>query len=355
MASLFDPIEIGPLRLNNRIALAPMTRERCGVDGVPLAIHASYYARRASAGLLVTGNNRVSANAACSSHGAGLHTEEQAAGYRLVTDAVRAKGGLIVAQLFHAGAGGHPDSVPGAGHPVGPSAVSWGGDVRIGTGRAPCLIPRPLEIREIADIAGQFAHSARLAMAAGFDGVEVHAASGYLFEQFFCSRTNRRTDRYGGSIANRCRILFEMFEAVAGVVPKERIGIKLSAGFDKFDTVVDDTPQETWSYMVRTLSDLKPAYLQVADNSRVIDYHALLRPLFRGIYIANTAFTPQRADRYIREGKADLISFGRLFIANPDLPDRIRSNARLTPVDPKTVYVGMLDYPTLEETQATST
>jgi N-ethylmaleimide reductase len=352
MPSLFDPVQLGPLTLENRLVLAPMTRERCDLDGAPSEIHAAYYAQRATAGLIVTGNNRISANAACSPHGSGLHSETQVAAYRRVTDAVHANGGRIFAQLFHAGAGGHPDIVPGSGEPVSASAVSWGGPVRTVNGSTPCVTPRALQAGEIQEIVETFAHSARLAKAAGFDGVEIQAASGYLMEQFFSSRTNRRMDVYGGGVANRCRILLETFEAVAPVFGAELTGVKLSPEFNRHGFVVDDDPQETFSYLAGALSGVKAGYLNVADNSLDTDYHALLRPLFEGLYIANVGFTPERAIAYLRDGKADLIGFGRLFIANPDLPERIRSGAELNPLDPATLYSGntrgLLDYPTID-------
>jgi N-ethylmaleimide reductase len=351
MPSLFDPVQLGPITLKNRFVLAPMTRERCGTDGVPTEIHAAYYAQRATAGLIVTGNNRVSPNAACSSHGSGLHSSAQVVGYRRVTDAVHAAGGRIFAQLLHSGGGGHPDILPDSGEPVSASAVPWGGNVRTINGSVPCVTPRALQVQDIHDIAQTFARSAELAMEAGFDGVEIHAASGYLMEQFFSARTNRRTDQYGGSVANRCRILLEVFEAVAPVFGPDLTGVKLSPEFNKYDTVVDDNPEETFSYLAGALSDLNAVYLNVADNSLRTDYHALLRPLFRGLYIANVGFTPERAQAYIREGKADLISFGRLYISNPDLPDRVLTGAMLNPLDPATIYAGntrgLLDYPTL--------
>ncbi|HTK34046.1 MAG TPA: alkene reductase [Caulobacteraceae bacterium] len=352
MPSLFDPVQLGPFTLKNRFVLSPMTRERCDLDGVPTEIHAAYYAQRATAGLIVTGNNRISPNAACSPHSSGLHSQAQVAGYRRVTDAVHANGGVIFAQLFHSGAGGHPDILPGAGEPVSASAVSWGGPVRTVNGSTPCVVPRALEVHEIQDITQTFADSARLAKAAGFDGVEIQAASGYLMDQFFSSRTNRRTDAYGGDVVNRCRILMETFEAVAPVFGADLTGIKLSPEFNRHGTVVDDNPQETFSHLATALSDLKAGYLNVADNSIDTDYHALLRPLFDGLYIANVGFTPARAQAYIREGKADLIAFGRLFIANPDLPERIRTGAELNPLDPTTLYAGnargLLDYPTVD-------
>ncbi|HTI65987.1 MAG TPA: alkene reductase [Caulobacteraceae bacterium] len=351
MRSLFDPVQLGPLTLKNRFVLSPMTRERCALDGVPSEIHAAYYAQRATAGLIVTGNNRISPNAACSPHSSGLHSPAQAAGYRLVTDAVHAAGGVIFAQLFHSGAGGHPDILPDSGEPVSASAVPWGGAVRTVAGSVPCVTPRALEVSEIQDIVESYARSARLAVEAGFDGVEIQAASGYLMEQFFSSRTNRRTDRYGGSVANRCRILLEAYEAVAPVFGRDLTGVKISPEFNKYGTVVDDNPQETFGYIAGALSDQDAVYLNVADNSIETDYHALLRPLFRGLYIANVGFTPERAQAYIRDGKADMIAFGRLYIANPDLPERVRTGAELNPLDPTTVYSGtgrgLLDYPTL--------
>jgi N-ethylmaleimide reductase len=352
MPTLFDPLQLGSLNLKNRCVLSPMTRERCGIDGIPTELHAEYFAQRAGAGLVISGNCRVSANGACSPHSTGMHTDAQVAGWRRVTNAVHAAGGIMFAQIFHAGAGGHPDIVLDAGYPVAPSAIPWGGEVRTMHGNQPCLVPRALEAHEIGAITGEFVQAAQRAIAAGFDGVEVHACSGYLLEEFLCSRTNRRTDHYGGSIQNRCRFLFEVFEAVASVAGADRTGVKISPEFNRYDTVVDDHPQETFSYLAQALSDFKPAYLAVADNSAVVDYHALLRPLFRGIYMAGVDFTPERALSYIRDGKADLIAFGRPFISNPDLPERIRRGAALNPVDSDTRYKGgargLVDYPTLE-------
>jgi N-ethylmaleimide reductase len=352
MPSLFDTVDLGPISLKNRFVLAPMTRERCAQDGAPTGIHVDYYAQRATAGLIVTGNNRISANGACTPFGSGLHSDAQVSGYRRVTEAVHAAGGRIFAQLFHAGAGGHPDILPASGEPVAPSAISWGGNVRTINGSVPCVTPRALRIHEIADIVDDYAAAAQRAKAAGFDGVEIQAASGYLMEQFFSARTNKRADRYGGSVENRCRILIEAFEAVSPVFGRELTGIKLSPEFNKHGFVVDDDPHATYGWLAAALADQGAAYLNVADNSKDTDYHAILRPLFRGLYIANVGFTPARAKSFIREGRADLIAFGRLYIANPDLPQRVRTGAPLNPLDPTTVYSGatrgMLDYPTLD-------
>lgn len=351
-ASLFDTGMVGGVSVKNRCVLAPMTRERCATDGVPTEMHAAYFVQRAGAGLIVTGNNRISAAGAGSPNGSGMHTEEQAAGWRRVTDAVHAAGGKIFAQLFHSGAAGHPDTVPGSEYPVAPSSVAWGGPVRTVNGKVPCLVPLELDRAGIQRIMADFARSAELAMSAGFDGIEVHAASGYLFEQFFSQRTNRRADSYGGSTANRCRALFEAIEAVAGVVGSDRVGVKVSPEFNKHGVVVDDTPQETYSFIARTLSDFGVAYLHVADNSLTFDYHAMLRPIFRGAYMAGVGFMPDRAMAYVKGGRADMISFGRLFISNPDLPARISTGTKLNPLDPSTVYGasarGLLDYPTME-------
>jgi N-ethylmaleimide reductase len=356
MATLFDPIEMGGLTLKNRCVLAPMTRERCGTDGVPSELHAAYFAQRAGAGLLFSSNNRVSLTAACSPHSTGLDNDAQVDGWRRVTDAVHAAGGVMFAQIIHSGGGGYPDIVPGAGYPVSASAVPWGGPVRTIQGKMLGLAPRPLTVGEIQDVMAEFAHAAERAMAAGFDGVDVHASSGYLFEQFFSSRTNLRTDKYGGNVVNRCRILLETVEAVMAVVGAERTGVKISPEFNRYGVVVDDNPQETFGYIARTLSDLRPAYLHVADNSLSFDYHAYLRPLFRGTYIAGVGFTPERAMSYIEEGKADLIAFGRLFISNPDLPRRILNGSKLNPLDPTTIYTasarGLLDYPMMEIAEA---
>jgi N-ethylmaleimide reductase len=358
MPSLFDTIDLGPISLKNRFVLAPMTRERCTQDGAPTAIHAAYYAQRATAGLIVTGNNRVSPSGACTPYGSGLHSDAQVEGYRRVTEAVHAAGGRIFAQLFHAGAGGHPDILPDSGEPVAPSAIGWGGPVRTVNGSVPCITPRALETKEIAGIVDDYAAAAVRAKAAGFDGVEIQAASGYLMEQFFSARTNRRTDRYGGGVENRCRILLEVFEAVSPVFGRALTGIKLSPEFNKHGFVIDDEPHLTYGWLAGALSGQGAAYLNVADNSKETDYHAILRPLFRGLYIANVGFTPARAQAYIREGRADLIAFGRLYIANPDLPQRVRTGAPLNPLDPATVYSGttrgMLDYPTLDVPNASA-
>lgn len=349
--TLFDPITLGSITLKNRCVLAPMTRERCSTDGVPTEMHADYFAQRAGAGLIVTGNNRIAARSAGTPYGSGLHTSEQVAGWRRVTDAVHTAGGRIFAQIFHCGASGHPDSVPGAAWPKAPSAIAWGGPVRTVHGKADCLVPEPLTQADINDLIDDFARSAGLAMQAGFDGVEVHAASGYLFEQFFSNRMNLRTDRYGGTVANRCRALFETVDAVAGVVGRERVGVKVSPEFNKHDVVVNDDAQETYALVATMLSQMEIAYLQVADNSLTIDYHALLRPLFNGAYMAGVGFMPDRARSFVEGGRADLISFGRLFISNPDLPDRIRQGAALNPLVAETVYGvsarGLLDYPTM--------
>lgn len=352
MTSLFDPGRVGAISVKNRCALAPMTRERCTTSGVPGDMHAAYFAQRAGAGLIITGNNRVSAHGACSPESSGLHTDEQVEGWRRVVDAVHAAGGRIVAQIFHAGAAAHPDIIPGASYPVAPSAVSWGGPVRTMNGKVPGLVPVEMTKADIARINEDFGRAAQRALDAGFDGIEVHAASGYLYEQFFSNRTNRRTDEYGGPVANRCRALFEAVEAVIEVVGADRVGVKVSPEFNKHDVVVNDEPQETYAHIARALSGFEIAYLHVADNSLSFDYHAFLRPLFQGTYMAGVGFMPERAADFISAGKADMISFGRLFISNPDLPERIRTGASLNPLVASTVYGasarGLLDYPAME-------
>lgn len=352
MTTLFDPLTLGALTLPSRIVMAPMTRSRADDLGRVSAITATYYAQRAGAGLIVTEGIFPSAMGKGYVRTPGLADDEQARAWSAVTDAVHARGGRIVAQLMHAGRISDPSFLPGGAIPVAPSAVQPRGASYTDEGPKPFVTPRALEADEIRGVIDDYRRAAERAFAAGFDGVELHAASGYLPEQFLSSSTNLRQDAYGGSIAGRARFTLEVLSALASVGGPERVGIKISPEM-RFNDVVDATPVETYSHLVQALSPLGLAYLHVGGHEAAVDYHALLRPLFRGPYLAGVGFTRERAERMLASGGADAVVFGAPFISNPDLPERLRRHAPLAPADRATFYTpgprGYIDYPTLAD------
>ena len=357
--SLFSPVRVGPYTLPNRIAMAPMTRNRAGPGNVPTDLMATYYRQRASAGLIITEATQVSPQGVGYPATPGIHTPEQVRGWRMVTDAVHKAGGRIFLQLWHVGRISHPSMQPGGALPVAPSAIRPAGSTITPEGPKPFETPRALELEEIPQVIDQFRHGARCALEAGFDGVEVHGANGYLVDQFIRDGTNQRTDAYGGSIANRARFALEVVEAVAGVWGADRTAIRLSPG-GAYNDMRDSTPRETFGYLIEKLDGYGLAYLHIAESTEADVRHggvmlgaADFRHLFRGPLMANGGYTAARAQAALDAGHADLISFGRLFLANPDLPERLRRGAPLNEPDPSTFYggteKGYTDYPTLAE------
>jgi N-ethylmaleimide reductase len=365
---LFDPFRLGGLRLPNRVVMPPMTRARAAAGEVPTRMMADYYAQRASAGLIVTEGIQVSPRGQGYAWTPGLHTPAQVSGWREVTAAVHAAGGRIFAQLWHVGRLSHVALQPGGAAPVAPSAlVAEGVQVFIdphGLGAAAAAgekvqhsRPRALGTEEMRGIVDEFAQAARHAMAAGFDGVELHAANGYLINQFIDSGTNRRTDRYGGSLANRLRFLDEVARAVAAVAGPARTGVRFSP-LTTLQGTGDATPQATYLAAARMMDGIGVAYLHIAEADwddappMPAAFKEALRLVYSGAMIYAGHYDRARAEEAIGRGWADLIGFGRPFIANPDLPFRLRSGARLNEGEPASYFGGgargYLDYPRLD-------
>ena len=347
---LFEPLQAGELALKNRVVMAPMARRRADEAGVPSEHAPEYYAQRAGAGLIVTEGTAPSPRGKGSLRMPALYSDAHVAGWRKVTDAVHARGGMIVAQLMHSGRMAHSSRIGAV--PVAPSAVRPAGQVATAAGMADYETPQALTPEGIAGIIGEYAQATRRALAAGFDGVELHGASGYLPMQFLSSSTNRRTDRYGGSAANRARFTVEALQAMAEVAGPGRVGLKLSPEFPHND-IRDDDPVETYTVLARALGGLRLAYLHVAQSKpSSADYHALLRPVYPGRFFAGGGLSRDMAEGLVRSARADAAVFGQLFLANPDLPERFRRNAPFNPPDRDTFYTpgpkGYIDYPFLE-------
>ena len=359
MSSLFKPIDVGALKLKHRIVLAPLTRMRSTLPGnVPGDLMVEYYGQRASeGGLLIAEATFVSRRGNGGYGSPGIATDEQAAGWRRVVEAVHAKGAKIVLQLWHAGRQSHPDLGADGSLPVAPSAIATEVRALLADGPALAPTPRAMTREEIADTTADFAKAAARAKAAGFDGVEIHAANGYLIDQFLQDNANRRTDEYGGSIENRTRFLLEVVEAVTNIWDADRVGVRLAPS-NTFGEMGDSNPQVLFAHVARALSSYGLAYLHVIEprvqgNAEVGDQTPLaaaaLKPLFDGPVIAAGGFDGAGAEALVGSDEADLVAFGRHFIANPDLPDRLRRNLRLTPYDRSTFYYGgakgYVDYP----------
>lgn len=351
-ADLFEPFHLGDLTLANRLVMAPMTRNRADADGLVQPINGAYYAQRASAGLLISESSPVSAAAVGYPFTPGLYTDAQASSWRLVTDAVHASNGLIFAQLQHCGRISHPSLLPDRALPVAPSALRPAGQAVTYTGMQDFVTPRALATSEVPDIVGQFQRAAAMARAAGFDGVEVHGANGYIIDQFLRDGSNHRTDAYGGNPQNRLRLLNEILDAVCAVWPAHRVGVRLTPE-NSFNAMSDSAPQAHFGYFLEQLSPRGLAYLHVLEGdmmtkSSALDYR-LLRSKFTGPYIANNGYDLARAQAAVRSGAADLVAFGVPFLANPDLVHRYRDALPLNAADPSTFYgggeAGYTDYP----------
>jgi len=360
---LFTPTRIGDLELPNRIVMAPLTRNRARPDGdVPHALNAEYYAQRATAGLLITEGTQISPEGKGYAWTPGIHSPEQVAGWRQVTDAVHQAGGRIAAQLWHVGRISHTVLQPDGAAPVGPSAIAAATRVYDGEGFVPASAPRALETDELPRIVGDYAQAARNAREASFDAVEIHAANGYLLHQFLADGTNKRTDAYGGPVANRARLLLEVAEAVAEVWTPGRVGVRLSP-FSNFGDIADSDPMATFGHAIEGLSGLGLGFLHLVEGqtggTRELPPGAdlqALRRLFKGSYIANNGYDRGLAIEAVETGRADLVAFGKLFIANPDLVERLRRDAPLNTPDQATFYGGTergyTDYPALEQAAA---
>ncbi len=352
---LFTPAKAGALTLRNRIVMAPLTRSRAGPGNVPHQLNALYYAQRASAGLIISEATQIAPEGQGYIATPGIHSAEQIAGWKCVTKAVHIAGGPIVLQLWHVGRISHPSFQPGGAAPVAPSAIKPNTKAFTANGFEPIPTPRALETDEVPAIVAQYAQGARNALAAGFDGVEVHGANGYLIDQFLQDRTNKRTDRYGGSIENRSRFLLEAVDAVIAAVGADRTGVRISPQ-NTMNDIGDSDPQALFNHVVQQLSGRGLAYLHVIEGDTggavvpPFDYQHI-KDLFGGMVIANNGFDKQRASKAIADGRADLIAFGRPFIGNPDLVARLFLDAPLMPLNPETLYggseLGYTDYPVL--------
>jgi N-ethylmaleimide reductase len=347
---VFSPYRLGDLALANRIVMAPMTRSRAVDGNVPSPLAATYYAQRASAGLIVTEATQVSPQGVGYIRTPGIHSDAQVAGWRQVTDAVHAAGGKIFLQLWHVGRISHPDFHGGA-LPVAPSAIAASGTVFTAQGPKPMVAPRALELVELPGIVNQFRAGAENARRAGFDGVEIHGANGYLLDQFTRDGTNERTDAYGGSVENRARLPLEVLDAVVGVWGPARVGYRVSPN-GAFNSMSDSDPRRTFGHLAEQIERRGIGYLHavdpVADGDKRIS--PLLRKIFSGTYVVNGGFDLAAADAALAHG-ADLVAFGVPFLANPDLPERYRRGADLNKADQATFYTGeekgYVDYPVL--------
>jgi len=354
---LFSPCRLGGFELSNRMVMAPMTRSRALAGNVPNPLAATYYAQRASAGLIITEGTQVSPQGVGYIRTPGIHSPEQVDGWKRVTGAVHEAGGKILAQLWHVGRVSHPD-FHGGEFPVGPSALPVEGEVFTTQGKKSMVTPRALETAEMPGIVEQFRQGAENAKLAGFDGVEIHGANGYLLDQFLRDGANRRTDAYGGSIRNRARLPLEVTEAVAGVWGPERVGYRIAPYFSGF-SMSDSDPVETYSFLARELSGLGLGYLHIfealagstAPPAGGVRLTPVLRGLFTGVYIVNGGYDADTGNAVIDRGEADLVAFGVLFLANPDLHERFRRNAPFNKPDYGTFYAGeekgYTDYPKL--------
>lgn len=361
MPNLFDPLELGALQLANRIVMAPLTRARAGREGVPNELMAAYYAQRASAGLIISEATGISRKGLGWPNAPGLWNDEQVDGWKLVTDAVHDAGGLIVAQLWHMGRLVHPDL--GGGQPVSSSATTAPDYAHTYDGKKPYTEAREASRDDIRRIVGDYATAARNAIAAGFDGVQVHGANGYLVDQFLRDGANFRTDEYGGSIENRLRFVTEVLEAVGGVIGMERVGIRFSPNIYS-QGVEDSDPASVFTALAQRLEELRVPWIELREAHRPTSAGAIptdpvspaMRSLYSGKILLNSDYDGPSAHERLAEGIADGISFGRPFISNPDLVRRIAVGAPLSPGDQDTFYwggpEGYVDYPTLDEAKA---
>jgi N-ethylmaleimide reductase len=364
-ADLFQAVELGRYRLANRVVMAPLTRSRATSEGIPTPLMAQYYRQRASAGLIIAEGTNVSPQGRGYAFTPGIYSDAQLTGWRAVTDAVHADGGHIFLQLWHVGRISHESLQPGGAAPVAPSAIRARATSYTGLGFEPCATPRALESAEIPAIINQYRCAAANAQAAGFDGVEIHAANGYLIEQFLRDSTNQRIDAYGGSRENRARFLLEVTATVIDVWGGDRVGVRLSPVSPANDIGPDTDAQRTYTYAVEQLNALRPAYLHVIEGATQgarevaggFDLQ-VLRRVFRGSYIANNGYDLTLALQARQRGRADLVAFGRAYIANPDLVERLRSAAPLSDPDRSTFFGGgargYTDYPRLASAQRAS-
>jgi 2,4-dienoyl-CoA reductase-like NADH-dependent reductase (Old Yellow Enzyme family) len=350
MANLFEPLKIGDLTLSNRVIMAPLTRSRAvGGDRVPNALMAEYYVQRASAGLILSEATAVTPQGVGYADTPGIWSDEQVAGWKVVTDAVHAAGGKIFLQLWHVGRISDPSFLNGEA-PVAPSAIAANGHVSLLRPQRPYPVPRALDLEEIPGIVAAYRKGAENARLAGFDGVEIHGANGYLLDQFLQDGTNKRTDAYGGPVENRARLLLEVTDAAIEVWGAGRVGVHLAPRRDAHD-MSDSNPAQTFGYVARELGKRGIAFICAREAVGDDSLGPLIKKEFGGIYIANEKMDKPTAERIIAAGEADAVAWGKAFIANPDLPRRLREDAPLNAAKPETFYAptaeGYTDYPAL--------
>ncbi|GAB2180909.1 alkene reductase [Denitratisoma sp. agr-D3] len=353
MTTLFDPIKVGDLTWPNRIVMAPLTRCRAAAGRVPTALMAEYYAQRASAGLILSEATSVTPQGVGYPDTPGIWSDEQVAGWKLVTDAVHAAGGRIFCQLWHVGRISDPELLNGE-LPVAPSAIAAEGHVSLLRPMRPYVTPRALETAELPGIVEAYRKGAENAKKAGFDGVEIHAANGYLIDQFLQDSTNKRSDAYGGPIENRARLLLEVTDAAISVWGAGRVGVHLAPRGDAH-TMGDSNPLATFGYVVEQLGQRNVAFVFTRESLGEGRISPELKKRFKGVFIANEGFNRETAEQELASGHADAVAFGKTFIANPDLPRRLQLNVAQNPFDMATFYgygqtdftKGYTDYPTL--------
>ncbi|NOX43432.1 MAG: alkene reductase [Gammaproteobacteria bacterium] len=358
---MFSPVTLGDIKLSNRMVMAPMTRNRADEHHAPHDLNVTYYQQRATAGLIITEASQVSPEGVGYPGTPGIYSDEQVAGWQKVTNAVHAEGGHIFIQLWYCGRISHPDLLPDKQIPVAPSAIKPEGEAVTLEGMKAFVTPRALETNEIADIVAQYRHAAKMAKKAGFDGVEVHAANGYLIDQFLRDGSNKRTDEYGGSLENRMRLLNEVLDAVIEVWPSHRVAVRLTPE-NSFNSMSDSNPLENFSYFITQLNPRKLAYVHVLEGDMMtksvnIDYR-VLRDCYDGLYMANNGYDKARAQTALNNGNCDLVALGVPFLSNPDLVKRYQHDLPLNEVDFATFYGGdehgYVDYPFAEEVNAES-
>jgi N-ethylmaleimide reductase len=353
MTSIFDAGTLGDIRISNRVVMAPMTRSRAAPGGLPDDLHVTYYGQRASAGLIITEGTQPSEAGQGYCRTPGIHSPEQITAWRRVTEAVHARGGAIVLQIMHVGRiASALNKAPGA-ETVAPSAIRAQGQMFTESGMVDFDLPRALETAEIPGVIEEFAQAARNAREAGFDGVELHCTSGYLPAQFLSTGTNQRNDGYGGSVTNRVRFVLETLEAMASAVGAGRVGFRICPG-NPFNDLHDADPRETFGTLLQAASPLGLAYLHLIDlRDKVIDSAGLARQFWTGPKILNESLDLELAQGLLAAGEADAVSFGRHYIANPDLVERFRTGAKLAKFDRTTLYTagaaGYIDYPAMSQ------
>lgn len=355
MTDLFSPLKVGAISAPNRIFMAPLTRTRTIGKHVPSPLMAEHYAQRAEGGLLIAEATMVAEKQSAFAAEPGIYNAEQVAAWKTVTDAVHAKGGRIVLQLIHGGRASHP-AYNGGTQPVGPSDIAINGEANTSNGKVPYVVPRVLADDELPSIVATFRSAAENAKEAGFDGVEIHGANGFLIDQFLRTGSNRRTGAYGGSRENRARLLFEILESVIGVWGSDRVGLRLSP-INGVNDMIDEDALGLTDWLTQKLNDYNLAYLHLMRGDfrgqQTGDILAIARKNFKGVLIANMGYSPTEATKAVEDGLVDAIAFGTAFLANPDLPERIRIGASLNAPDPSTFYgsgqAGYNDYPTLAQ------